>query len=193
MHVLVYRMTHPQSLAQTGFFRNFYVMLFIVTVWLAVFYFFSPETFIDYIGIEYAYVVIFLIALVCGFSSVTGSAFYVAIVTLSTHGANTLLLGLAGGVGLALSDGLFFYVLTVGVKHLDTSKSWLIQKIRLVVHAVPSWALGMSIYIYCALSPIPNDVMLAALACSGIHGRSIAPYVFLGDISSALLWAYIGT
>jgi hypothetical protein len=178
--------------AHSGFFRAISILLLVLFLWLVLLYFFTPEMVIDYIGIEHAYIIIFCIALICGFSSLSGSMFYVAIVTLSSGGADSFLLGIVGGLGLALSDGIFFYVVKIGLKQLPPTGNWFRLQTRAIVTAIPDWALGVSIYLYCAVSPIPNDILLAALALSGARAQDIAVYVFLGDISSALLWAYIG-
>jgi hypothetical protein len=164
----------------------------IVTGWAVFFYIVSPSIVVQTIGIQNAYAVVFVLGVICGFSSLTTSTFYIAIAALSNGGAQPLLLGLSGGLGLCISDAAFYLFIRKGTSIVvDTRWLRVSQSIARWIHLMPDWILFPSIFLYSTFAPIPNDIILAALAVAGTPLKRIAPWLFLGDIASALLLAYL--
>lgn len=71
-----------------------FLFLILFTIgWVFLFRYISPEEIVERVGVKNTYVVAFVTALLCGFSSFTGSTFYLVIGTLAYGGANPLYIG----------------------------------------------------------------------------------------------------
>ena len=57
---------------------------------------------------------------------------------------------------------------------------------------MPKWVVYGVIFLYAAFSPLPNDIILAVLALSNYSYRQFAPFLFLGDVTVALMLTYFG-
>lgn len=168
------------------------LFLILITMgWILLFRYVTPEEIVEKLGVQNTYLVAFVVALLCGFSSFTGSTFYLLIGTLAYGGANPILLGLVGGVGLCISDSLFYYIVTKGRHVIDRHwvklSSWIKEKLE----RAPKWAINSFVFVYSGFFPVPNDVMTAALAVGGTPFMRIAPYLFAGDIVSTMLLAFL--
>jgi hypothetical protein len=166
--------------------------LILLTIgWIVLFRYVSAEEIVTRIGIQNTYLVAFVLAVICGFSSFTGSTFYIAIGALSHGGANPLLLGLIGGVGLCISDSAFYYIVTKGKHVIDHHWTSLSTWIKVKLQKAPQWVVNSFVFVYSGFFPVPNDVMTATLAVGETPFLKIAPYLFAGDIVSTLLLAYL--
>lgn len=164
--------------------------LLILIGWAVFFHFYPVEKLVNDIGIENTYFAAFSLAVIGGFSSLTGTSLYAALIGLARGGVNPIALGLIGGLGLFISDSLF-YLLATKIRHfikLGTNK-WerLFRRIWTWVYRMPHWVVYAGIFCYCAFAPIPNDILLAVLALSSYSYRQFAVFIFLGDMTMTLL------
>lgn len=173
------------------FYGPFVIALLAIVGWTVFFTYVSPTQVVDKIGISNSYIVAFILSTICGFSSLTGTTFYVAIAALAHGGANFFILGLVGGLGLCISDFAFFYIINKGRHVID--KHWLgiSNFIKRYADKVSDPAVGLFVFLYSAFFPVPNDVLLLTLVVAGKPFRKIAPYLFAGDMVSTLLITYI--
>ena len=175
--------------------RRYWIVFFLLAFLLAlalIFAFITPEEIVDYVGVRNTYLVSFLLAVFGGLSAVTGLSFFASVVTFSGGGANTLLLALFGGLGIFISDSIFFLVAQYGVgilkKKAKPISLWLISRIE-------NFSLGtimVGVYIYIGLTPLPNDVLMIALAFVGMPFRRLAPVLMAGSFTIVFLVAYFG-
>ncbi len=177
--------------SQVQFYGPFIAIILIIIGWVVLFQYFSPTDIVNKIGIQNAYVVTFLLAVFCGFSSITGSTFYIAVAALAVGGAHPLVLGLVGGVGLCISDFAFYYVVCKGTHVID--KHWVkfSDFIKRLINRTPDWFMYCFVFLYSGFFPVPNDVLLVTLAVGKTRFQKIAPYLFAGDVVSVLLLTYI--
>ncbi|MBP6923980.1 MAG: hypothetical protein KBB78_00225 [Candidatus Pacebacteria bacterium] len=135
----------------------------------------------------------FLIALFGGVSSFTGVSFVATVLTLSAGGLNPLFLALASGIGITMSDSLFFWIGHHAHHIIDSPQMstridriaiWLNDRSRLVV--------GLFIYTYTGFTPLPTDLLTIML------GLARQPYWFVltaltaGNITFTYLLATVG-
>lgn len=177
--------------SRIALYSPFILILLITIGWGVFFYYVSPVTIVHKIGIQNSYIVGFFMAVICGFSSVTGTTFYATIAALSHGGVNPLILGISGGVGLCISDYAFYFLVSKGTHIIDKHWSWVSKLIKKIMEKFPMWVLYVFIFIYSGFIPIPNDILLVTLAIGGIKFPKIAPYVFAGDIVSTLILTYL--
>lgn len=167
------------------------IVLLILAGWAVFFHFVPPETLVDKIGIENTYLATFILAIVGGFSSITGTSFYATLAAFAHGGTvNPLILGIVGGLGLFLSDSLFYFVANYAREMIrKTTERWedIFNKIRRWVRIAPDWVVYAGIFLYVAFAPLPNDILLAVLVLSGYSYKQFALYLFLGDMTFTYL------
>lgn len=163
----------------------------ILVGWAVFFYFVPPEILVDKIGVQNTYLAAFLLSVVGGFSSITGTSLYATLAAFAHSGeVNTFMLGIVSGLGLFLSDSLFYFIADYG--HgilLKSTARWktVFEKMRRWVRIAPDWLVYAGIFLYVAFAPIPNDILLAVLVLSGYSYRQFAFYLFLGDLTFTLI------
>lgn len=166
-------------------------ILLVLVGWAIFFYFVPPELLVDKIGIRNTYFAAFILAVIGGFSSITGTSLYATLAAFAHSGeVNTFILGGVSGLGLFLSDSLFYFIAEYG--HgiiLKVTARWktAFDKLRRWVRIAPDWLVYAGIFLYTAFSPIPNDILFAVLVLSGYSYRQFAVYLFLGDLTFTLL------
>jgi hypothetical protein len=179
--------------------RKLYGMLGIVLLifvgWALFFHFYPVERLVNDIGIENTYLAAFLLAVIGGFSSVTGTSLYAALVALAHGGVNPTVLGIVGGLGLFISDSIFYFVASRMRKLIaGITDRWerLFRRMWSFVYRMPKWVVYGAIFLYSAVAPIPNDILLAVLALSSYSYRQFALALLLGDLTMTLLLTHLG-
>jgi hypothetical protein len=166
------------------------IIVIIIAIWSVFLMFVPPRDIVNVIGLTNTYAVIFLIAAIGGLSSVTGASLYAAVATAAAGGAHPIILALIGGVGILISDGIFFYAARLG-RH-TASRFWKPQVEMLVrwSERIPRWGVYVGAFLYTGFTPLPNDVLMVALALRKEPFRNIAPVLLAGDIIVVGIVAY---
>lgn len=172
----------------------FCVLSFSVAAWMVLLHYISPTELVASIGFENGYLVMFFVALLGGVSSFTGVSFIATVLTLSAGGLNPFFLALASGIGITVSDSLFFWigrhahqVIEVKDFHHITERIaiWLNDRSRLVV--------GVCIYIYTGFTPLPTDFLTVVLGLARQPYRFVIIALTLGNITFTYLLATLGS
>ena len=167
------------------------IALFLVAL-NSLFAYISPEEIVKTIGVENTYLVVLAISVIGGLSTLTGPALFTAIATFSAGGSNPLLLALAGGSGIFISDSIFYFLILYGrksaphswEKHLDKIEDWIRRHSPKVILS--------GVYVYLSFTPLPNDLLRAALVVGGYKYKRIWPVLLAGSFTVALVTAYVG-
>lgn len=170
------------------------LVILILIAWAVFFHFVPPEELVRKIGVQNTYLIAFLLAVIGGFSSITATSLYATLIALSQGGVNPTTLGMVGGLGLFLSDSLFYFVLDYSRKMITkVADKWetTFNKIRSLVRRAPDWLVYVGVFLYSAFAPLPNDILLAVLTVSRYSYRQFAPCLFAGDIVMALLLTHV--
>lgn len=167
------------------------IVIFIVAV-NALFFFVSPQEIVSFIGTENAYGIVFITAAIGGLSSITGVALFTTLAMFSAGGADPFLLGLVGGVGIFISDTVFYFVAKYGHKALPEHWGAYVTKALQWIKRYPTWLVFIVVYLYIGFTPLPADVLMATIALAGFPYRKIAPVLLLGSITVAMLVSYVG-
>lgn len=179
----------PNFIKKHWIFFSLIVLLLILVV-LSVFV--TPQELVNYIGVKNIYLVSFLVAVFGGLSTLTGLSFFVSVAAFASGGADPFLLGLFGGLGVFISDSIFFLAARHGVrvfkKNAKPISLWLASKME--KFSLSTILIG--VYIYIGLTPLPNDILMVALAFMGMSFKRLAPVLMAGSISVVWLVAYFG-
>lgn len=172
-------------------YRTIIFILLVLAVWTAFFYFVPADALIAHIGVENIYLVAFVVSLLAGFSSLTGAAAYATVIQLSLAGADPLYLGLSSGLGIFLSDSAFFFLVMHGRSSITPYFQKLFDRIRRFFIRVPDFFVYIGAFIFSAFTPVPNDLVLTALAVAGYRYRNFWPALLLGDVALTILLSYM--
>jgi len=172
-------------------YRTLILIALTLACWSAFLYFVPTDRLVQGIGIENAYILGFGISLIAGFSSLTGTAAYAAVIAFSHGGADPLYLGITSGIGLFLSDTAFYALIARGKESVVTRFPAFFGRLNAFIERVPDAVVYIGTYLFCAFGPIPNDVILAALVLTGYTYRRFWPALLLGDITFMLFLSYI--
>lgn len=152
----------------------------------------NPSLLVDAVGVQNTYAVVFAIAAVGGLSSATGPVLLTTLAAFAAGGAHPFLLGIAAGVGLFISDSLFYLAFSFGRRAVPERRQERIRAFQAWVAGQPYWRIALATYAYLALTPLPNDVVTAALGLSGYPYRAMAPVLLAAALTLALVTAHVG-
>lgn len=166
-------------------------VILVLLAWGGIFYFIPPDALIARVGIGNAYAVSFLVALFAGFSFITGTAAYATVIEFTRGGADPVYLGIAAGIGLFLSDSVFYLLLMRGRRALSRSLSGRFSRFHRHIERLPHAAVYMGTYLFCAFGPIPNDAIIAILIIAGYEYKKVWPSLLAGDITFMLFLSFL--
>lgn len=156
------------------------------------FLYYSPEQIVNWIGVQNSYLVVFLIAALGGLNSFTSGVLYASIATFAAGGSIPWLIGVAGGLGIAVGDTVIYFLVRYGRQHIpEKTENWL-ERNRKYIDRLPRWVQYLVIYIYLGFTPLPNDILMFALAMFDFKFKKILPLIILGGITIATIVAYAG-
>lgn len=150
----------------------------------------GAERVVAFIGAENGYVVMFLVALFGGLSTFTSVSYFASIFTFASAGLHPAGLALASSLGVSIGDVIFYLIGYLGLRHvvagwvsrfIGRASLWLGKKSRVYVFA--------AVYCYAAFTPLPNDVLAAALGAMRQPLRLVLPALVLGNFTLTLLLA----
>ena len=155
-------------------------------------YLYPPDEIVAHIGVDNTYLAAFLIAASGGLSSFTSGVFYAAVATFSSGGANPWLLGLIGGTGIAIGDSIIFGLCKYGLKDVTAVWKERISSFGSYLESYPSWLVYGILFLILGFSPMPNDIVMFALATLGFRYLQIAPLLLAAGITITTVTAVLG-
>lgn len=173
-------------------FKTLYAALLLLAGVILFLYHFPPDQIVAFIGVENSYLATFLIASIGGLTSVFSGVFYAAVATFSSGGANPWLLGLAGGVGIAIGDSLIFALLYYGVQDIPERWKQRVETVRRRIDQYPAWMIYGGLLLILGFSPVPNDIVMFALVMLGFRYLKIAPILIISGITITTITALLG-
>jgi len=165
-------------------------ILLLLLGWALFFHYYPVEELVADIGIQNTYFAAFMFSVIGGFSFVTGTSLYAALIALAHGGVNPYALGAIAGLGIFISDSLFYFVATqMRSVIINITHKWerIFRRIWKIIYRMPTWMVYAGIFCYAAFVPMPNDILLAVLALSGYSYREFALFFFAGDVVMAML------
>ncbi len=168
----------------------FFGILIGLIIWSLFIFYYGPENFVNLIGVQNGYLLTFISAVIGGSSIFTTGFFFSTVATLGAGGLNPFLLGLIGGIGVGSGDVIFYYLGKHGRSSLPRFLEKKIKPIDKWVHNRHEWTIPILLFIYCAFSPFPNDIVTALLAAIKIPFHKIIIPLILGNITLIIMISY---
>jgi len=175
--------------------RYFPSALFIALFALSsgIFLFSSPERVIAFIGVENAYLLMFLLALSGGLTMFSGVPYHLILVTLATGGLNPLLLGMVTATGVTLGDSTSYFIGYQGMLLIPKRLQAMAQRLFSAKEKYPR-LLPVIFFIYGSCLPFSNDVITIPMGFLRYPFWRVMLPLSLGNlvfnVSIALLAAY---
>lgn len=183
--------TYPVNIKQTKLYqyRGLFGVLCVLVVLFVFFLVVNPQEIVASLGVRNSYLVLFLVALLGGASSLTSSTYYAAIVTFALSGLPPILIAVVAGTALFIGDSIFYRIGMWGRDHISGRALRLAQKFSDYVEHKPRWFVQILIYIYTGFSPFPADILMIALSFVRFPYLSFIIPGLVGSITFAFLLA----
>lgn len=152
---------------------------------------YSPEEITKLLGITDGYMFALFISLIAGFSSVFSTTVFVAVYTLANANFNPIILGICAGFGLAIGDGVFFYLGHKGKKVISGKMKIMVDKVLKFIENRKKSTIQFFLFLYISFVPMSNDIVLIPLGYSKFRYRDIVIITFVGNIIAVTLFAYL--
>jgi hypothetical protein len=162
-------------------------VLILFLAWGALLYVKGPGTIIGLIGVSNSYLVSFILGVLGGSSVFSSGAFFATIYSFVKSGLNPFLLGIIGGLGLGIGDSLFYFL---GFQGRKITSPWLSKKVDALgnwLRARPPVLIFMFIFIYAALVPLPNDLLLVLIGLAKYPYKVAIFALLAGDLLFVIL------
>lgn len=166
-----------------------YILIALLIAWSIALFFIDVGVFIQAIGIQNAYIILFLVALVSGTSFLTSASFYAVFISYANADLMPLALGIVGGLGMTIGDSIYFYVSRKAGDVMRLSKNRTYDRIFKYISKLPHWGVYLFTYLYTSFSPFPNDILMVALGVLQFRYSRIIPIIIIGNITLLTLIA----
>ena len=157
-----------------------------------VFFVETPRDIVEALGVENSYLLVFAIATLGGLNWFSSPILYTAIASFAAGGANPWLLGIAGGLGIAIGDTLIFLILRQGYRALHTLFERTVERVTTYAARVPRATQYMLSYLVLGFTPTPNDLIMAVFVVLQYKLRVVAPMLICSGITIATMTALLG-
>lgn len=165
---------------------SFLLPLIAITIF---FYFVSPETLVSYVGVENAYIFMFLIAFLGGVTMFSAVPYPAILVAFGLGGLNPFLLGLAATLGLFLGDSTSFFVGKKSGELITGKAKKALDKILELYDKFPK-LMPFFFFIYGAVVPLPNDVVTVSAGLKEYPYKKTMMPLALGNLVFCVSLAY---
>lgn len=163
-----------------------------IIVWSSVIYYISPEEIVEFLGIKNGYIVAFVVSLVGGLSTLINFPYQLIIFTLGAGGLNPIFLGIIAGSGVMVGDSISYFIGFRGRSVLPDKLLVLFKKLYHWCLKCPPWLVPVALYLYGALIPFPNDLIVIPLGLARYSYWALIIPLGLGNITFNVLVALLG-
>jgi hypothetical protein len=160
----------------------FLFLLFFLVSFSLFFYHYGFNWVVNTLHIKHTYLIGFFVCLFGGISTLSVSIYLPIMTSFVIAGSNPLLLGIIGGLGLAISDIFFFYISSKGRELIPKGRfeDFLIKLEQKFMRFGNFWV-GLFIIVY-VMTPFPNDILNLTLAFVRYPAKKVVRFLFIGDI-----------
>ncbi|KKS26342.1 MAG: hypothetical protein UU87_C0002G0021 [Parcubacteria group bacterium GW2011_GWA2_42_11] len=138
------------------FFVCFFISLSIF------FYFTPPDKLIGFVGVENAYLLIFVLAFIGGLTTFSGVPYHLVLIALAVGGLNPLFLGFSASIGVMLGDTTSYFIGLKGGELLPRAIQNIFQKMIAFFMRFPR-LLPFFFLFYGSFIPFSNDFIVISM------------------------------
>ncbi|OGZ45788.1 MAG: hypothetical protein A3C84_00760 [Candidatus Ryanbacteria bacterium RIFCSPHIGHO2_02_FULL_48_12] len=154
------------------------------------FYYLPPESIIGFIGVENAYALIFILALLGGLTTLSGIPYHVVLVALAVGGLNPFFLGLSTAVGVMLGDSTSYYLGSQGRVLLSPRMQSILERLSHLQQKYPR-LLPVLFFLYGCIVPFSNDIITIPAGLLGYPFWRVMLTLGLGNLVFNISLAFV--
>ncbi|HRZ95495.1 MAG TPA: hypothetical protein P5262_02930 [Candidatus Moranbacteria bacterium] len=152
----------------------------------------SPEKLIAMIGVENAYLLIFILAFLGGITTFSGIPYHLVLVTLAVGGLNPLSLGFSTAAGVMLGDSTSYYIGYQGSVIIPKTLHKVLEFVRSLALRYPK-ILPLFFLLYGSCSPFSNDFIVISMGMSRYPFWKVMVPLGTGNLIFNIALAYFST
>ncbi len=153
-------------------------------------FFIGPEALVEYIGVQNAYVLMFLVAAIGGLSTLNSVPYLAVLFVLANTGVNPLWLGVVSAVGVMCGDSFSYVLGRSGRVVIPHSFQWVFTNIKQFAMHHPKLYPSFC-FLYGALCPLSNDFVTISAGIANISYKKVMVPLALGNIVFSVGFAYV--
>jgi membrane protein YqaA with SNARE-associated domain len=161
-----------------------------ITVSIIFIFFIGPEALVDYIGLQNAYGLMFLVAAIGGLSTFNSVPYLAVLFVLANAGVNPFLLGLVSAVGVMCGDSFSYVLGRSGETVIPESFKFVFANIKSFAQNHPK-LYPLFCFVYGALCPLSNDFVTIASGIAKIAYKKVMVPLALGNVVFNIAFAYV--
>lgn len=173
-----------------GHYKGIILVILFIIILFSLFFFFEPHEIVNLVGVKNSYLILFLVAVIGGASSIMSSSYYATIITLAMGGLNPIIIALVAGFGLTLGDFLFYLLGAWGRKNVSGNVRKFIEKYARWLSKKPKRLIQLIVYVYTGFFPLPGDILMIALSFARFPYKSFLFPLLMGNITLVLLISF---
>ena len=156
-------------------------------------YEFGAERIVSFIGVENSYLVVFLVALFGGMTSLGGPTYVATVFTFVSGGATPFFVALAATGGIIIGDTVYFLVSRRSRHAIPEGRfKKTIQKMELWIEKRNGFAVFLFAYGYISFTPFPNDILTITTGVANVPKKVMLPAILFGSATHAFILVYLG-
>ncbi|OGC84934.1 hypothetical protein A3F55_02855 [Candidatus Adlerbacteria bacterium RIFCSPHIGHO2_12_FULL_53_18] len=140
-----------------AYLLRFLPILFFVGLTITFFYF-SPEGILSLVGVENAYVLLFVLAFLGGLTTGSGIPYHVVLISFAAGGLNPLILGITTALAVTFGDCTTYYVGYFGGQLMPVRVQTALKKLSFLKERYPR-LLPTIFFLYGACVPFSSDLV----------------------------------
>ncbi len=168
----------------------FLITLFII--WVIILYKIPSTEIVDFVGIQNSYALVFVLAIIGGTSILFPFPYYLVVFTFAAGGSNPFLLAFMAGTGVAIGDSTSYLFGYSGREIFNGRFMVIFNKLYNWLSKKPKWMLFSFLYLYAAISPLPNDLINVPMGFMRFPYSKLMIPMWLGNITFDLIIALSG-
>lgn len=142
--------------------RKRYLLILLPIIFLfgfsITFYYVTPADIIGFIGVQNAYLLIFLLAFIGGLTTFSGVPYHLVLIALAAGGLNPFLLAISAATGVMLGDSTSYYLGHQGRLLTSGRVAYVLERLSRIKERYPR-LLPWVFFLYGAIVPLSNDVI----------------------------------
>ncbi|MBY0538776.1 VTT domain-containing protein [Patescibacteria group bacterium] len=153
-------------------------------------FFIGPEALVDYIGVQNAYGLMFLVAALGGLSTFNSVPYLAVLFVLANTGVNPFWLGTVSALGVMCGDSFSYLLGRSGGAVIPDSFTWVFTNIKQFAIEHPKLYPSFC-FVYGAICPLSNDFVTIASGIANISYKKVMIPLALGNIVFNIAFAYV--
>ncbi|OGZ43091.1 MAG: hypothetical protein A2719_01885 [Candidatus Ryanbacteria bacterium RIFCSPHIGHO2_01_FULL_45_22] len=151
----------------------------------------SPDQIIALLGVQNAYLLIFVLALLGGLTTFSGVPYHLVLITLATGGLNPVLLGIVTAAGVMMGDSTSYYLGYHGRMFIPTGfQEKVLKGVTLFSDKHPR-LLPLLFFLYGSFMPTSNDVITIPMGLTHYPFWRVMIPLGVGNIIFNVALAYV--